>query len=140
MIKQFYLSHSWDLNRYNHSGSESWFTKCFCFCLDMAQGHMNEAPNETQTHSCKFASLACWPLCHRSTLLQVKVDLGIIAMKGYFTFLKASELEPYHQMVQYHIQDNCWEESLTSLQRCNWHILQPNWLDWYSVDIWGSIK
>ena len=29
------------------------------FCLDVTQGHMNEAPNETRTHSCRFASLAC---------------------------------------------------------------------------------
>ena len=27
-------------------------------CFDMAQGRMNGAPNETQTHSCRFASLA----------------------------------------------------------------------------------
>ena len=29
------------------------------FCLDVAQGHMKGAPNETQTHSCRFASRAC---------------------------------------------------------------------------------
>ena len=29
------------------------------FCLDVAQGHKNLASNETQTHLCKFASLAC---------------------------------------------------------------------------------
>ena len=29
------------------------------FCLDVAQGHMKRAPNETQTHSCRFASQAC---------------------------------------------------------------------------------
>ena len=28
-------------------------------CLDVAQGRMNEAPNETRTHSWSFASLAC---------------------------------------------------------------------------------
>ena len=27
--------------------------------FDVAQGQTNEAPNETRTHSCKFASLAC---------------------------------------------------------------------------------
>ena len=27
------------------------------FCIDVAQGHMNGASNETQTHTCKFASL-----------------------------------------------------------------------------------
>ena len=29
------------------------------FCFDVAQGRMNGAPNETRTHSCRFASLAC---------------------------------------------------------------------------------
>ena len=29
------------------------------FCLDVAQGHMKVAPNETRTHSCRFASRAC---------------------------------------------------------------------------------
>ena len=29
------------------------------FCFDVAQGRMNGAPNETQTHSYRFASLAC---------------------------------------------------------------------------------
>ena len=35
------------------------------FCLDVTQGHMNRAPNETRTHSCRVASLACWPLHHQ---------------------------------------------------------------------------
>ena len=34
------------------------FTKLF-FCLDVAQGHMKGAPNETRTHSCRFSSRAC---------------------------------------------------------------------------------
>ena len=29
------------------------------FCLDMAQGLTNGAPNETQNYSCRFARLAC---------------------------------------------------------------------------------
>ena len=29
------------------------------FCLDVAQGYMNGAPNEIQTHMYRFASLAC---------------------------------------------------------------------------------
>ena len=29
------------------------------FCFDVGQGRMNGAPNETRTHSCRFASLAC---------------------------------------------------------------------------------
>ena len=28
-------------------------------CFDIAQGQMNGAPNETQTHSCSFSSLVC---------------------------------------------------------------------------------
>ena len=31
----------------------------YAFCLDVAQGHMKGAPNETRTHSCTFASQAC---------------------------------------------------------------------------------
>ena len=31
-------------------------------------------------------------------LLQVKVDLGVMAMKGYFTFLIALVLESHHQI------------------------------------------
>ena len=27
------------------------------FSLDVAQGHMNEAPNETRNHLCRFASV-----------------------------------------------------------------------------------
>ena len=27
--------------------------------FDVAQGRMNGAPNETRTHSCRFASQAC---------------------------------------------------------------------------------
>ena len=29
------------------------------FCLDVAQGHINGAPNETRTFLCRFASLVC---------------------------------------------------------------------------------
>ena len=28
-------------------------------CFDVAPGRMNVAPNETRTHSCRFAGLAC---------------------------------------------------------------------------------
>ena len=28
-------------------------------CFDVAPGQMNGAPNETRTHSCRFASLIC---------------------------------------------------------------------------------
>ena len=36
--------------------SLSWIAPLY---LDVAQGHMKGAPNETQTHSCRFASRAC---------------------------------------------------------------------------------
>ena len=29
------------------------------FCLNVAQGRMNGTPNETRTHLCGFANLAC---------------------------------------------------------------------------------
>ena len=34
-------------------------------CFDVAQGQMNGAPNETRTHSCRFASLTCSPIHHQ---------------------------------------------------------------------------
>ena len=34
-------------------------------CFDVAQGRMNGAPNETRTHSCRFARQACQPLHHQ---------------------------------------------------------------------------
>ena len=40
----------------------------------------------------------------------VKVDLGIMLMKRYSIFLKALELEPYHQMAYSHSQDTCCGE------------------------------
>ena len=33
--------------------------------FDLTQGQMNGAPNETRTHSCRFASLTCKPLHHQ---------------------------------------------------------------------------
>ena len=31
------------------------------FCIDLAPGHMNEAPNENRIHSWRFVSLVCKP-------------------------------------------------------------------------------
>ena len=31
------------------------------FCLDVAQGNMNGALNETQTHLCRFSMTGVWP-------------------------------------------------------------------------------
>ena len=40
--------------------------------------------------------------------LWTRVDLGVMAMKGYSTFTKAPALlEPHHQIVWCHIQDTC---------------------------------
>ena len=35
------------------------------FCLDMAQGHMNGAPSETQTHICRFVSQMFFQVLHQ---------------------------------------------------------------------------
>ena len=32
-------------------------------------------------------------------VFRVSVNLGVMTMKRYFTFPKASELEPHHQMI-----------------------------------------
>ena len=51
------------------------------------------------------------------------VDLEVMDMKGYFTFLKVPVLlESYHQIVLCHIQDVCWE---SLCKRCSWCIPQP---------------
>ena len=39
--------------------------------------------------------------------LQIRVDLGVMSMKGYYTFLIAPGLEPNHQMDLYHIEHTC---------------------------------
>ena len=46
-------------------------------------------------------------------------------MKGYFTFSKASGLEPHHQMQFSVISRILVGESLTPLQRYSRYILQP---------------
>ena len=41
--------------------------------------------------------------------LRARVDLGVIAMKGYSAFPKAAVLlEPHHQIVYYYILDPPW--------------------------------
>ena len=56
--------------------------------------------------------------------LRAKVDLGVMAIKGYSAFPKAPELlEPHHQIVSGHTQDTRWGD-LTPLQRSSWCILQ----------------
>ena len=56
--------------------------------------------------------------------LRARVDLGVMAMKGYSAFPKAPVLlEPHHQIVLCHIQDTRWRD-LTPLQRCSQCMLQ----------------
>ena len=48
----------------NHYATKGALEKDFiviseALCFDVAQGRMNGAPNETRTHSYRFASLAC---------------------------------------------------------------------------------
>ena len=43
------------------------------FCLDVAQGHMKGAPNETRTHSCRFAKV--------KTLYDLFVCIQIVLFK-----------------------------------------------------------
>ena len=55
---------------------------------------------------------------------QARVDLGVMAMKGYSTIFKSpASLEPHHQIVLCHIQDT--RLGVTLLQICSWYILQP---------------
>ena len=44
----------------------------YVFCFDMARGHMNGAPNQTQNHSCNSASLACKPF-HRQRCPELRI-------------------------------------------------------------------
>ena len=56
---------------------------------------------------------------------QVRVDLGVMAMKGYSAFSKLRELmKPWHQIVSCHILDTHWWGRLTPQQRCSRCILQ----------------
>ena len=41
--------------------------------------------------------------------LWVKVERQVIVIKGLYTFPKAFEIEPHHQMVSFHIQESCSE-------------------------------
>ena len=47
-------------NRYTTRGPRNWNIVIYkALCFDVVQGQMNGAPNETRTHSCRFARLAC---------------------------------------------------------------------------------
>ena len=57
--------------------------------------------------------------------LQVRVNLGAIAMKRYSTFPKAPGLEPCHHCLMSYLEHSLVEDALSSLQRCSLCILQP---------------
>ena len=46
-------------NHYTSWGTHNCYVIYKALCFDVAQGRMNGAPNETRTHSCRSASLAC---------------------------------------------------------------------------------
>ena len=50
---------------------------------------------------------------------QVRVDLGAMAMKRYSIFSKDPKLESGHQIVECHIQKNCWWSGCTPQQKCS---------------------
>ena len=60
---------------------------------------------------------------HSSDVKQVRVDLGVIAVKKNSPFPKVSELEPHHQIVLGYNLGTCWERGFTHLRRCSEHIL-----------------
>ena len=54
----------------------------------------------------------------------VRVDLGVMTMKGYSTLLKAARIEPHHQ-IQFNVISRTFVLGcLTPLQICSWRILQ----------------
>ena len=56
-----------------------------------------------------------------------RVDLGVMAMKSYYTFPEALELKPHH-MKQFSVpppQDSRCGGGLTPLLRCSRCIVQP---------------
>ena len=58
-------------------------------------------------------------------------------MKGCSAFLKApASLEPYHQIVSYHIQDTCWEEeSYSSAEMLTvYSAASANWANHFLFD------
>ena len=58
-------------------------------------------------------------------LLQARVDLRMMVMKGYVAFHNAPALlDPYHQIVLCHNQDTRWG-NFTPLQKSSWCTLQP---------------
>ena len=56
--------------------------------------------------------------------LQIRVDLGAMAMKASFVLPKFPRLELRHQIVYSHVQDSCWVSDLTFLPRCSQCFLQ----------------
>ena len=75
----------------------------------------------------KWMNCSIWPTAGALTglTIRIRVDLGVIAMKGYSIFpynfrTKAESLDTFK-----HSPQNTHYRSLISLDRCNWRILQP---------------
>ena len=58
-------------------------------------------------------------------ILRNRMDQGEIAMKGFFTFLSAPEMDPHHQMQLSVILRILVGEGFNPLQRCSRLILKP---------------
>ena len=73
--------------------------------------------------STQFSSI--WPI--DKTLSGTRVNMGVMTMKGYSTFPKATALlEPHHPIVLCYIKDTHWRwGGLTPLQRCSQYNLHP---------------
>ena len=69
-------------------------------------------------------------------LLQARVDLGVMAMKRYFTFPEAPALlEPHHQVRLFSVISSLLASGgggLTPLQRRSQRILQPQLIGQYT--------
>ena len=71
--------------------------------------------------------------------LRIRVDLGVMAMKGYTAFAKVSPLlDPHYQMVYFHIQDTCCEveEFYPSVEKQSVYSTAP--ADWVEP-VWDYI-
>ena len=76
--------------------------------------------------------------------LQVRVDMGLMTIKGYSTFPRSQDLEPHHQMLFNIILRTIlfWESmSYPSGRGYNQHILSlANWADINLTHRWHAIS
>ena len=65
--------------------------------------------------------------------VRFRVDQGVMVIKGQSTFLKATGLEPHHQIVLCHIQDTRWMvEFYRSAEMQS--VYSPSPTDWARID------